>query len=405
MKKIMIIGSLDTKEEEFLYVKKVIESASIETILVDTGIYESSVPGDVTNQEVAAEGGFSLQALQEKNDRGEAVTAMATGAGKVVQRFLNEEKLAGIFGMGGTAGTTIAAEAMKAAPVGMPKMIVSTVASGNTRPYVGEKDVTMMYSVVDIAGLNSLSALILQNAANALVGMVKGVNSKNKMQKKKPMIGATMFGVTTPCVTNTRKILEQKGYDVLVFHATGTGGDAMESLINDGFIEGVVDITTTELADQLVGGIFSAGAHRVETAGNKGVPQVVSVGALDMVNFGAPETVPEKFTGRTFYQHNPTTTLMRTTVEENEKLGVILAEKVNKSTGPSIVVFPKGGVSLLDRDGQAFDGIEQRNALYNGIKKNLREDILFVEVEQDINDPTVSTLIAEKLLLLMNKGE
>ncbi|MBS4208251.1 Tm-1-like ATP-binding domain-containing protein [Bacillus sp. FJAT-50079] len=400
-KKVVIIGSLDTKEKEFLYVKELIEAAGVESLLMNTGIYETSVEGDITSADVAKAGGSSIEELRRKNDRGSAVSVMAEGASSLVKQLIEDEKVSGIFGMGGTAGTTVAATAMKNAPVGIPKILVSTVASGNTRPYVGEKDITMMYSVVDIAGINSLSSRILGNAANALIGMVKGAENIQTLDSR-PMIGATMFGVTTPCVTKTREILEENGYDVLVFHATGTGGDAMEALIQDGFIQGVVDITTTELADKLVGGIFSAGASRLESAGSKGIPQVVSVGALDMVNFGPPETVPDAFKSRKFYQHNPTTTLMRTTVEESLKLGEIIAEKLNKAQAPTVLVFPKGGVSLLDRTGQAFEGLEEREALYKGIKDNLDQNIPFIEVEEDINDPSVSKLIANQLIQLID---
>ncbi|WP_026572856.1 Tm-1-like ATP-binding domain-containing protein [Bacillus sp. UNC438CL73TsuS30] len=399
-KKVVLVGSLDTKEKEFLYVKEIIEESGHETLLINTGVYESSTVADILNKEVALAGGSSIEELRNKNDRGFAVAVMTKGANAIVKKLVDEDRVSGVFGMGGTAGTTVGAAAMKNVPVGIPKLIVSTVASGNTRPYVGEKDIMMLYSIVDIAGINSLSARILRNAANALSGMVKG-NSITAVNEEKPMIGATMFGVTTPCVNQTREILEKNGFDVLVFHATGAGGDAMENLINDGFIQGVVDITTTELADGLVGGIFSSSEQRLEVAGAMGIPQVVSVGALDMVNFGPPETVPEKFKDRKFYQHNPTTTLMRTTVEENYILGGILARKLSKSHSSTVVIFPKGGVSLLDRAGQPFDGMEEREALYTGIKENLAPHITLLEVEEDINDPRVSSLIANQLLDLL----
>lgn len=401
-KKVVLIGTLDTKEAEFLYIKNILESAGLETIMMNTGIYESAVAGDITNEEVARTGGADIVDLRNKNDRGTAVTAMTNGATAMIKKLLEEDNISGIFGMGGTAGTTVAAAAMRAAPVGLPKVLVSTVASGNTRPYVGEKDITMIYSVVDIAGLNILSSQILSNAGNAMVGMVLAKN-EYKAQEAKPLIAATMFGVTTPCVTKTREILEGNGYDVLVFHATGAGGDAMESLIQDGFIKGVVDITTTELADSLVGGVFSSGPGRLESAGANGVPQVVSVGALDMVNFGAPETVPEKFANRKFYQHNPTTTLMRTTIEENGILGKTIAEKLNKSMSPTVLVFPKGGVSMLDKKDQPFEGKEERKVLYKAIKESLKSSINFIEVDEDINDLSVSELVAEELLKLINE--
>lgn len=400
-KKIVIIGSLDTKSEEFLYVKNILEAAQLETLVINTGTYESAFEGDITNVKVAEAGGSSIKELEGKKDRGTAVSVMTKGVTNIVEDLINKGEVSGLFGMGGTAGTTVAAAAMKKAPVGMPKMIISTVASGNTRPYVGDKDVTMMYSVVDISGINRLSAKILRNGANALAGMVRGAEEEIEI-KIKPTIGATMFGVTTPCVTQVREQLEKNGLDVLVFHATGAGGDAMESLIEGGFIDAVVDITTTELADGLVGGIFQSSEKRLEIAGSKGIPQVISVGALDMVNFGPPETVPAKFKGRTFYQHNATTTLMRTTKEENAELGKLIAKKSNQSLGPTVVIFPKGGVSMLDATGQAFEDIHAREALYNSIQSNLNENISFIEMDGNINDTVVSKKIADTIIELMN---
>ncbi|MED1953719.1 Tm-1-like ATP-binding domain-containing protein [Brevibacillus centrosporus] len=401
-KKAVLVGALDTKGVEFGYVKDLLESLGVNTIVVNTGVLDQpAFSPDISSDEVALAGGMSLSELRAQQDRGTAVAVMARGVAAVVERLIGEGVVGGVFGMGGTAGTTVGAAAMKAVPIGVPKLLVSTVASGNTRPYVGEKDVTMMYSVVDIAGLNSLSRRILRNAAYALAGMMAETADETNETEDKPMIGATMFGVTTPCVTKVREKLEQSGYDVLVFHATGSGGLAMEELVKAGFIKGVADVTTTELADELVGGIFSAGPKRLEAAGVAGIPQVVSVGALDMVNFGPPETVPDQFAERKFYQHNPTTTLMRTTVEENRELGRMIAEKLNQSHSPTVFVFPKGGVSLLDRDSQAFDGVEERQALYDALKENLRADISFVEMEQDINDPAVAEVIAAHLLTML----
>lgn len=402
-KKAVLIGTLDTKGLEFKFIKDILEKSGVETIVVDTGVLsEPLFKPDISSEEVARAGGSSLDELREKNDRGEAVAVMTAGIAQVVDKLVTEGSVGGIFGMGGTAGTTVGAAAMKGAPIGIPKLLVSTVASGNTRPYVGVKDVMMMYSVVDIAGLNKLSRTILRNAANAMSGMIKDVDNGTADGEDKVMLGMTMFGVTTPCATRVREILEAKGYDVLVFHATGTGGLAMEELIQSGFIKGVVDITTTELADHLVGGIFSAGPSRLEGAGKAGIPQIVSVGALDMVNFGPPETVPQQFKDRLFYQHNPTTTLMRTTVKENEKLGQMLSEKLNQSSSPAIVVFPKGGVSLLDTPGKAFEGTEERKALYDAIKENLKADIPMIETEKDINDPETAELIANQFIQMFN---
>lgn len=402
-KKAILIGTLDTKGLEFKFIKEILENSDVETIVIDTGVLGDPLfEPDISSEEVARAGGSSVEELRKKNDRGEAIAVMTSGISQVVNKLVEAGSVGGIFGMGGTAGTTVGAVAMRGAPIGIPKLLVSTVASGDTRPYVGVKDVMMMYSVVDIAGLNKLSRTILKNAANALSGMIKGLDSDISAEEDKTMLAMTMFGVTTPCATRVREILENKGFDVLVFHATGTGGMAMEDLIQSGFIKGVVDITTTELADYLVGGIFSAGSSRLEAAGKARIPQIVSVGALDMVNFGPIETVPQQFKDRLFYQHNPTTTLMRTTVKENEKLGQMLSEKLNKSSSPTVLLFPKGGVSLLDLPGKAFEGPEQRQALYNAIKKNLRPDIPMIETEKDINDPDTAELIANQFMQMMN---
>jgi len=403
-KKAVLVGALDTKGEEFRFVKEVIERSGVGTIVIDTGVLNNPLfPPDIAASQVAEAGGMSIERLRELNDRGKAVETMTNGIAQIVAGLVGQGTVGGVFGMGGTAGTTVGAAAMQAVPIGIPKMLVSTVASGNTRPYVGIKDISMMYSVVDIAGINALSRRILSNAAYAIAGMIKGAQSEADVVESKTTIGLTMFGVTTPCVTAVREILEQRGYDLLVFHATGTGGMAMEELIRAGYIHAAADITTTELADELVGGIFSAGPNRLTAAGEAGIPQVVSVGALDMVNFGPPDTVPDKFGDRKFYQHNPTTTLMRTTVQENQELGRILAQKLNKAESPTVVIFPKGGVSLLDRSGQAFEGTAEREALYQGLKSNLRAGIQLIEMEQDINDPAVSSLIANQLLQLLGQ--
>jgi len=292
---------------------------------------------------------------------------------------------------------------MKRLPVGFPKVMVSTLASGDTRPYVGIKDITMMYSVVDILGVNSLSSQILANAAFAVAGMVKG--NKPKLDDHKPLIAATMFGVTTPCVTEARKYLEEHGYEVLVFHATGTGGMAMESLIEEGFIKGVLDITTTELCDELVGGVLSAGPDRLEAAGEKGIPQVVSTGALDMVNFGPIDSVPDKFKDRNLYKHNPTVTLMRTTVEENKKLAEIIAEKLNKSKGKTSLFLPLKGVSMIDVEGQPFYGPKEDKMLFNTLREKIDENrVEIVEKDTDINDKKFAIMMAKKLInLIENK--
>lgn len=394
----VLIGALDTKGEEFAFVKSKLEGMGVESFVIDVGVLDDpSFTPDISSSQVAEAGGSDLAELRKANDRGTAVSIMTKGIAVILQQLLKKNIVGGVFSMGGTAGTTVGAAGMQVVPVGIPKMLVSTVASGNTEPYVGVKDIAMMYSVVDIAGLNQLSRRILGNAAYALGGMIQQRAEESSERHERKVLGVTMFGVTTPCVTRVREQLESQGYELLVFHATGTGGKAMEQLVESGFIDGVVDITTTELADELVGGIFTAGPSRLEGASTT-IPRVISVGALDMVNFGPPETVPVTFKDRQFYQHNPTTTLMRTTVEENRQLGEILAEKINQSKAPVTLVFPHGGVSLLDQDGQAFEGKEQRKALWQALKDHLEEHVKVIELQEDINDPKAADTIAEAML-------
>lgn len=399
-KTVGIVGTLDTKGMEFQFIKERIEASGTATCVVNTGILgEPSFEPDVSAGEVAESGGTSLQALQGGGDRGVAVAVMAEGAAKIIAQLQSDGKIDGVISLGGSAGTTIGTTAMRAVPVGVPKIMVSTLASGDTSPYVDTKDVSMMYSVVDIAGINSLSRQILANAAGAIVGMV---NAEVPAAADKPLIGATMFGVTTPCVTKARELLEDAGYEVLVFHATGAGGRAMEDLVKGGFIVGVLDATTTELADELVGGVLSAGPDRLEAAGDLGVPQVVAPGALDMVNFGPPDTVPEQFKDRTFYQHNPTVTLMRTTVEENAELGKIMGQKLSKAKGPTTVIIPKQGVSAIDQEGQPFYSAEAEAAWIENLKANLGDNVTLIEMDNHINDDAFAEKLVETLLASLN---
>lgn len=399
-KTVGIVGTLDTKGMEFQFIKEQIEASGTSTCVVNTGIIgEPPFEPDVSAGEVAEAAGTSLQALQDGGDRGVAVAAMAEGAAKIIAQLQSDGKIDGVISLGGSAGTTIGTTAMRAVPVGVPKIMVSTLASGDTSPYVDTKDVSMMYSVVDIAGINSLSRQILANAAGAIVGMV---NAEVPAAEDKPLIGATMFGVTTPCVTKARELLEEAGYEVLVFHATGAGGRAMEDLVKGGFIVGVLDATTTELADELVGGVLSAGPDRLEAAGDLGVPQVVAPGALDMVNFGPPDTVPEQFKDRTFYQHNPTVTLMRTTVEENAELGKIMGQKLSQAKGPTTVIIPKQGVSAIDQEGQPFYSAEAEAAWIENLKANLGDNVTLIEMDNHINDDAFATKLVETLLASLN---
>ena len=396
-KTVCIVGTMDTKGIEFAFIKTQIESAGVSTCVMNTGILgDPQLTPDISADEVAQAGGSSLQALRDEGDRGNSVTVMAQGAAALVAEKQAAGEIDGIISLGGSAGTTIGTTAMQAVPVGVPKIMVSTLASGDTSPYVQSKDICMMYSVVDIAGINRLSRQILANAAGAIAGMVNA--EAPAAAGDKPLIAATMFGVTTPCVTKAREILEDAGYEVLVFHATGTGGQAMEDLIKGGFLAGVLDATTTELADELVGGILSAGPDRLEAAGESGLPQVVAPGALDMVNFGPPDTVPEKFSDRLFYQHNPTVTLMRTTAEETAELGRIMARKLSEAQGPTTVIIPTQGVSAIDQTGQPFDSPEARTAWIENLKTHIGDNVTVIEMDAHINDDAFATKLAETLL-------
>jgi uncharacterized protein (UPF0261 family) len=397
---VYLLVTLDTKGPEAAFVRDRLQTLGVSVTVVDTGcIGEPVFPGDVTRAQVFEAAGTTLAAMLEKRDRGAAVAQAAAGAAKVVQAAYQRRDLQGVLALGGSAGTTIGTTAMRALPLGVPKLMVSTLASGQVRPWVGDKDIAMLNSVVDIAGVNRVSRAILGNAAAAMAGMVR--EQAPEASTDRPLVAATMFGVTTPCVLRAREVLEAAGYEVLVFHATGSGGQAMESLIADGLIAGVLDITTTELADELVGGILTAGPTRLTAAGRRGVPQVVSVGALDMVNFGPPETVPDKFRNRKFYQHNPTVTLMRTTAAENAALGEELGRKVAATTGPAAILLPLRGVSAIDREGQPFDDPQARQMLYDGIRQH-RGSIELLELDCHINDPQFAETTAKKLIELMN---
>lgn len=397
---VAIFVALDTKGEEASLIRDHVVARGHQVLLVDTGVLgEPRLAADVSRERVAQAGGASLSDLQAAGDKATAMATMTRGAAVVAQELYDEGSFDGIIGLGGTAGTVIGASAMRALPVGVPKVLVSTVASGDTRPYVGSKDIAMLYSVVDIAGLNRISSRVLQNAAGAICGMVEVVLAAGDTR---PMIAASMFGNTTRCVDQARAVLDAAGFEVLVFHATGAGGETMESLIRDRFFSGVLDLTTTELADDLCSGVFSAGPTRLDAAALEGIPQVVAPGCLDMVNFGAPDTVPAHYRDRKLYEWNPNVTLMRTTPEENTALGCTIAEKLNRSTAPAAVLIPLGGVSQLDSEGGDFWWPEADRALFDAIRTNLRPDIPVVELAANINDQAFSDHAAELLLSLIN---
>ncbi len=486
---VYLLGTLDTKGLEIAFVRDLLHEYGVTTCVVDAGCLGSpSIPADISREQVFAAAGSSLALLRNQNDRGQAVTMAALGAANIVSAAQGRGEVSGVLALGGSAGTTIGTSAMRALPLGVPKLMVSTLASGQTRPYVGGKDILMLNSVVDIAGINRISRAVLSEAARAMAGLVllgretarcgdgssgplaprlggerarvrgadqpatlmSGTSSDEGLSANrqphsiedpltltlspedggegtreerplvthappatdKPLIAATMFGVTTPCVEHARQILEAAGYEVLVFHATGNGGEAMEGLIADGLIAGVLDITTTELADELVGGTLTAGPTRLTAAGKRGVPQVISVGALDMVNFGPiqpttglPETVPEKFRDRKFYRHNPTVTLMRTTPEENHKLGEEIGRKAAAAMGPTTILLPLRGVSAIDRTGQPFDDPAARSELFNAIRLNAG-DVPCIEMDNHINDAEFAEAAARKLIEMMRgRGE
>ncbi len=396
-KVVAMLGTLDSKGAEYAYLKARIEAQGVATLVIDAGVLgEPPFPPEIAAAEVAAAGGSSLPELRARNDRGAAMAVMSRGAAALLAGLAADGRVDGAIAMGGGGGTAIAAAAMRALPVGFPKLIVSTLASGDTSAVVGVKDVTLMPAVVDIAGINRLSARILANAAGAIAGMVGA--ERPEAAAAKPLIAATMFGVTTPCVTTARAVLENAGFEVLVFHAVGTGGRSMEELVRAGYIAGVLDITTTELADELAGGVLSAGADRLEAAGERGVPQVVSLGALDMVNFGAPETVPARYSGRTFYRHNPLVTLMRTTPAENAELGRIIAAKLNKATGPTTLIIPTKGVSSIDVEGGPFHDPASDAALFEALRADIGPHIRLIERDTDINDAAFAREAADLLL-------
>jgi uncharacterized protein (UPF0261 family) len=400
---VVLIGTLDTKGAELLFVRDLLSAAQVGSIVVDVGaLGPPYFTPDVPRDRVFAAAGTSLEAIQRVGDRGRAIEAAAEGAAKIANHYWKEVE--GIFGLGGSAGTTIATAAMRALPFGVPKLMVSTLASGQVKPYVGVRDILMMHSVVDISGLNRISRTVLTNAAHAMIGMVKGPARQLEavgLAGSKPLITATMFGVTTPCVEMARKILEKDEYEVLVFHATGTGGMTMESFIADGIIAGVLDITTTELADELVGGVLSAGKDRLTAAALRGIPQVISVGALDMVNFGPPNTVPERFQGRRFYQHNPNVTLMRTTPDENDRLGKEIAHKASASRGPTAVLVPLQGISAIDKEGQPFRWPEADAALFQSLRNWMSPHVELLELDLHINDPAFAETAASTLLAML----
>ena len=402
MPSVFLFATLDTKGREAAFLRDLLTSWGISVTLVDVGaLGASSVVPDVPRERIFELAGTSADAVRNKADRGDAVTKAAEGAARLAREAHARGELAGVLGVGGSAGTTIGTAAMKALPLGVPKVMVSTLASGMVRQFVGDKDIFMLNAVVDISGINRISRQVFSQAARAMAGLVTRPGPAPEPDDR-PLVAATMFGVTTACVERARASLERAGYEVLVFHATGTGGQAMESLINEGVIAGVLDLTTTELADEHVGGFLSAGPDRLTAAGRAGVPQVVSTGALDMANFYAPESVPPKFKDRIFYRHNPNVTLMRTTPEENARIGADIARKLSSAQGPVAVLLPGRGVSAIDREGQPFDDPIARRTLHDAIRSDAR-GVEVINLDLHINDPAFADAAAGKLIELMQR--
>ena len=398
---VAVLGTLDTKGIEVGFVRKRIEAHGCDTLVIDLGIVGSpAFEPDISRHTVADAAGVRIESIAAAGDRGDAVAAMTRGVQEVLPELYAEGRLQAVIGLGGSAGTTMSAAAMRTLPMGIPKVMVSTVAGGDVSAFVGSKDITMIPSIVDVSGMNRISRQVFSQAAAAVAAMVQ---VEVPTAKDKPLIAASMFGNTTQCVEAARKQLEAAGFEVLVFHATGAGGRTMEDLTSSGFIGAVLDVTTTELADELAGGVMSAGPTRLSAAASAGVPTVVAPGCLDMVNFWAPDSVPDRYRGRRFYQHNPNVTLMRTTPEENLELGRRLAQRVNMSKGPVAVYLPLRGISVISAAGQPFAWPEADEALFKAIKSSLRPDIPVFELDVSINDPAFAEAVAKGLLHLMGR--
>lgn len=387
MSTVALLGTLDTKGAECAFLCDRIRRAGATPLLVDCGVFApQAVRPDIGREEVARSAGYEIAALAASGDRGAAVSAIAEGARAVLASLHAEGRIDAAMAVGGSGGTSIAAQALRALPLGFPKLIVSTAASGQTAPYVRESDLVLFPSVVDIAGLNSISTRILANACDAVLGMAAGAPVEHRAAG--PAVAASMFGVTTDCVSRARALLEEQDYEVLVFHMTGTGGRTLESLVAQGALDGVLDITTTELADELVGGVMSAGSTRLTREGSRPTPRVVSLGALDMVNFGPRDTVPAEFADRRLYVHNPGVTLMRTTAEECWELGGRLAARVAGLDSPAAVILPLGGVSAISAEGGPFHDARADAALFDAVRTGLAgSDVDLIELDTPINAP------------------
>ncbi len=401
MPTIAVIGTLDSKGPEHAFIAAQIRSHGIDTLLVDVGTgSEPQAKPDITREQVAAAAEIDLEAIRGRQDRGECVAAMSQSLPRLLAKLANDGKIHGVISLGGGGGTAISTSGMRALPVGFPKVMVSTLASGNISPYVGTKDIVMIPSVLDVNGLNRISKLIFTRAAGAICGMV---NAKEDLSSNKPLIVASMFGNTTKCVNAAKEILEDAGYEVLVFAATGAGGQAMESLIESGMVAGILDLTTTEWADEIVGGVLAAGPGRLDAMTTARTPAVIAPGCVDMVNFGPRDTIPEQFSERLFYIHNPQVTLMRTDPVECAAIGRVIAEKANANEAPVAILNPLKAVSEINGEGKPFHDPEADNALFTAIRENADVDV--VDYDLEINDPAFAEAAAAKLLELLRKSD
>ncbi len=404
-KTILLIGAFDTKDVDYSFVRDRILRRGHRVLTVNTGVLGTTdlFPVDIEAADVAEAGAADLQSLRSAQDRGAAMKAMSSGAPKVLRKLFEEGRFDGAIGMGGSGGSSVITAAMQGLPVGVPKVCVSTVASGDTSPYVGLKDVTLIPSIVDVAGVNRVSSIIYARAAGAICGMVEEDMETDAETQALPVIAASMFGNTTQCVDACAQTLGESGYEVLVFHATGAGGRTMESLVDEGLVDAVLDITTTEWADEICEGVFSAGTDRLSAPGRRGLPHLIVPGCVDMANYNGPQGVPQRYrdAGRLFYDWNPAVTLMRTNVDENHRLGEIFARKANESTGPVAFLLPLKGVSILDGDGELFCDREADAAMFGALKDRLRKGIPVHEMDANINDPAFSARAAELMLELI----
>lgn len=401
MSSIAVIVSLDTKADEARYLREQIIAAGIGVRVVDFGTGTPGLPADVAAGEIAALGGGSLEQLASGRDRAQAIATMMRGAAAWAAKAYAEGELAGIISVGGSGGTAVGTAAMRALPFGVPKVMVSTVAASDVKSYVGTKDVTMINSVVDFAGLNPISEPVLRNAAAAVAAMARAQTAPGRLPAQR-LIAATQFGVTTPAVEQAHALLAAAGYTLVPFHATGIGGQTMESLIGDGLFEAVLDLTTTEWADEIAGGNLSAGPDRLGAAARAGIPQVVAPGALDMANFfGVP--VPERHAGRLLHQHNANVALMRTTVAENAEIGRHIAGQLNRATAPVVVLFPLRGVSALDAAGQPFFDPAADQALLDALRRHLSPNVRLVTLDLHINDAAFAQAAVAELLSLLEQ--